>query len=214
MVGRTGLRRADRSGAVADFAAFHAGDLYFLDAAAHCVPEIYIEFIFERTAGLRFFFNACAGAAAKKIAEEVAETGSATGCSAAAAEIESAEIKIDVVVGTSCSGSVVTSRNIFAVEAILIVHLALLRVGENVVGFLKLLEFFLGGFVAGIQIGMVFACEFAESGANIFRRSLAADSEEFVVVGFCCGRHFLKGGENSEMCTMAGRGHSAHFVRT
>ena len=64
------------------------------------------------------------------------------------------------------------------VETELVVHLALLGVGKNFVGFLDLLELFLGGLVAGIQVGMIFARELAVGGANVFHRWLCAELRE------------------------------------
>src|SRR5207245_9552576 len=63
-----GLCRTDRARAVAGFAGVHARDLQFFYAAAHCVPKINFEFIFERAAGFGFFFNACAAASTKELA--------------------------------------------------------------------------------------------------------------------------------------------------
>src|SRR5216117_2063057 len=49
----------------------------------------------------------------------------------------------------------------------------LLRVGEHVVSVLDLLEFFLRSFIAGVQVGMVFASQLAKSGADILQARLA-----------------------------------------
>src|SRR5882724_2231615 len=194
IAGWTGLRRADRSRTVAGFAGVHAGDLQFFYTAAHRIPEINFQFVFERAARLGFFFQACAAAAAKKLAKEIAETCAAPSTSAAAAtaEIEPVEIEIDVAVAAARSAlAIIAGGNIFTVKTILIVHLTFFAVGQNVVGFLQLLEFFFGSFVARIEIGVVFACEFAESGANILRGGFARDTEKLVIVGFGGGRHVL-----------------------
>jgi hypothetical protein len=57
--------------------------------------------------------------------------------------------------------------NVVGIETVLIVHLALLGIAQDVVGFLNLLEALLGGFVAGIQIGMILARQLAVSLADL-----------------------------------------------
>src|SRR5690242_1743919 len=78
-----------------------------------------------------------------------------------------------------------------SIESKLVIHLALLGVGKHLVCFLNLLELFLCGFVAGIQIGMVFPREFAVRRAYIFYRSLARNSQQFVIILFGCRSHFF-----------------------
>src|SRR5262249_39051541 len=190
VAGRTNLRRSDCSGAMACFARIKPSDLQFLYAAADRVPKINFELILKRAAFFGFLFDCAATtAAAKKLAEQIAETRSACAALASAAKIEAAEVEINVAPGAA--RAVVARRHVLAVKAVLIVHLALLRVRENVVGFLQLLEFFFGGFVAGIQIGMVFAREFAECRTNILGGRFARHAKEFVIIGFCCCGHLL-----------------------
>jgi len=80
-------------------------------------------------------------------------------------------------------------RKIVAVETVLVVHLTLLRVGEHVVGFLKLLELFFRGFVTGIEVGMVFARQLAERRTNILGAGFPRYSQQFVIVLFRCRCH-------------------------
>src|SRR5262249_8570563 len=127
-------------------------------------------------------------ARAKKLAEEIGEAGPAS-AAGSTAEIETAEIKVDVARGAARAGTVVARGRVVAVEAVLVIHLALLGVGENVVGFLQLFEFFFGRFVAGIQVRMVFAGQLPKGGANVFGGRFARHAEEFVVVGFCRRGH-------------------------
>ena len=75
------------------------------------------------------------------------------------------------------------------VESELVVHLTLLGVGKNFVGFLDLLKFFFGGFVAGIQVGMIFARQLAVGCADVLHRGFARHTQQFVVIGFRCGGH-------------------------
>ncbi len=71
---------------------------------------------------------------------------------------------------------------VFRIEAELIVHLLLLRLAQNVVGFLDFLEAVLGGLVAGIQIGMMFAREFAVGLADLLRIGVALHPECLIVI--------------------------------
>jgi hypothetical protein len=102
-----------------------------------------------------------------------------------AAEIEAAKIKMDVAaVPRSWHAAGPGS-----LEAELIVHLPFFCVGENVVGFLDLLEFFFGGFVAGIQVRMIFARKLPIGRPDFLLRRLARDAEEVVVILFCGRGH-------------------------
>src|SRR5580692_7141860 len=175
VAGRAGLRGADGARAVARFAGVEARDGQFFDGAADGIPKVDFDLIFKIAARLVFRFLAAAAPAAEKLAEEIAETRVAALCSRAAAKIKAVEIEIDTFPVLLPSSPRTAGRNVVAVEAVLVVHLAFFRVGEDVVGFLQLLEFFLAGFIAGVEIGMVFAREFAESRANIFRVGLLRD---------------------------------------
>ena len=72
--------------------------------------------------------------------------------------------------------------DLVGVEANLVVHLALLLVAENVVGFRDFLELLLGLFVARIDVGMIFAREFAEGLADVIRSGRLLDAEQCVIV--------------------------------
>ena len=137
------------------------------------------------------FHSGVGASAAEKLAEEITEAGP-TACSARSAKIKSPKIKIYIGAGLPLRTRVAAGRQIFAVEAILVVHLPLLGVGEHVIGFLQLLEFLFCGFVAGIQIGVIFARQLAKRCANIFRARLARHSQQFVIILFCSRRHGLR----------------------
>ena len=81
---------------------------------------------------------------------------------------------------------------VLGVEAELVVHLPLLGVAEDVVGFLNVLEALLGGFVAGVEVGMVLARQLAVGLADIVRGGLARHPEGFVIIVLGSGRH-IKG---------------------
>src|SRR6202043_3084384 len=82
-----------------------------------------------------------------------------------------------------------SGRSALGIEAELIVHLPLLGVGENVVGFLNLLEFLFGGFIAGIQVRMIFAGKLSIGLANLFLSGLARPTQQFVIILFGCCCH-------------------------
>src|SRR4029077_2650001 len=118
-----------------------------------------------------------AASTAKELAEKIAEAARAGAFASRAAKVESAEVEIHRgVVIPSAAWRRAPRIEIVAVEAVLVVHLPLLGIGEDVVCFLKLLEFFLGGFIAGIEVRVIFAGEFAKGVANVLRTRLARNS--------------------------------------
>ena len=78
--------------------------------------------------------------------------------------------------------------DVVGVEAELIVNLALLGIAEDVVGFGKRLELFLGRLIAGIHIGVILARQLAEGLADVVRRRGLLDPESRVVVLVFVGR--------------------------
>src|SRR5712664_483705 len=176
---RARLRRSDRARAMAGFAGVQPRDLQLLHPAADRIPKINFDLVFQVAAGflLRLHGAPAATAAAKELAEKVAEAACAGTFASRAAKVESAEVEAHRgFVIASAAGRRGSWMEIVAVEAVLFVHLPLLGVGEDVVGFRKLLEFFLGGFIAGIEVRMIFAGKFAESVANVLRTRLARNS--------------------------------------
>src|SRR4029077_9663088 len=206
---RAGLRRYDRARAVAGFAGIEPRHLQLLYRPAHGIPKITCYRVFQVAAGflLRLHGAPAATATAKELAEEITETARAGAFAARAAKIESPEIEIHRgFVVAPAAGRRGPWMEIVAVEAVLVVHLPLLGVGEDVVGFLKLLEFFLSGFIAGIQVRVIFAREFAKGVANVLRTRLARNSQQLVVILF--GR----GGHLQPEKTLQGRGISAPLL--
>ncbi len=126
-----------------------------------------------------------AAGAAEKLLEEVAETG--------AAELE--------VFGFGSAAplvSAVASRHrspvsaLFPISAQVVVFLALLGVAQHLVGFVDLLEFFLGAlFVLG-DVGMVLAGEGAKGLADFIVAGRAFHSQGLVII-FEFDRHIIRG---------------------
>jgi hypothetical protein len=175
VAGRASLRGTDCASALARLAGVEARDGQFFDGAADGVPKIDFDLIFEVAAGLMFGFFTATAATTEKLAEEIAETRAAALRARAAAKIKAAKIKIHAFAVLLVSAPGTAGRDVVAVKAVLVVHLAFFRVGENVVGFLQLLEFLFGGFVARIQVGMVLAREFAKSCADVLRAGFLRD---------------------------------------
>jgi hypothetical protein len=187
---RARLGRTHRAGTVAVLARIKPRDGKFFHRAANGVPEINLNLVFEVVSGLLFRLHLSTASASEKLAEQITEVSPAAGATRPAAKIESAKIKVDV--GMTAFGSCPAGSawwKVIAVEAMLVVHLPLFRIGENVVRFLKLLELFFRGFVARIQVWMVFPGEFPESRTNILHARLPRDSQEFVIVLFRSCRH-------------------------
>ena len=67
------------------------------------------------------------------------------------------------------------------------IHLALLRIAQDIVRLLYVLEAFFGGLIARVEIGMVLARELTISLADIIRGSFPLHAERFIV--FVLGRH-------------------------
>src|SRR5438552_13599363 len=78
------------------------------------------------------------------------------------------------------------------IEPLLIVHLAFLRVAQNVVRFLQLLETILGGLVARIEVRVILARKAPVRLPDVVCRRLPVDLEGLVKI--LCGRHGSMGG--------------------
>src|SRR5262249_25787386 len=75
---RAGLRRPDSTRAVAHLAGIQTRDLKLFYRAAHRIPEIDLQFVFQRAASFGFFFHG-RSAPAKKAAKKIAKARS-TAC--------------------------------------------------------------------------------------------------------------------------------------
>ena len=82
-------------------------------------------------------------------------------------KIEAAEIHVRP--GGASAPAAPAPETVVRIEAYLIVHLALLGIAQDVVGFLHVLEALLGRLVARIQIGMIFARELPVRLADLIR---------------------------------------------
>src|SRR5258708_10505730 len=207
-----GLRRADGACSMASPASVQPRDRELFHRATHGVPKTNLNLIFQVAAGfmLRLHRGATASAA-EELAEEIAEARSAAGRAGATAKIKSAKIKVDVLLSAVAARSTRPGRRkVVAVKAILIVHLPFLRVGEDVVGFLQLLEFFFRGFIARIQIRMIFPRQLAKRRTDILGARLPRHSPQVVIILFRCRRHVFLGAVCSGAACCATTGHSRY----
>ena len=209
---RAALRLPDASRAMAIRAGVEARDGKLLHGSVHGFPERDFDLVFQARARLRIrrgrFGRRCT--AAKILAEKIAETGARAATAAASSKIKSAEIEIYVIAvrGTR------RSARARSFKTKLIVHLPLLGVGEDVVRFLHLLEFFFRRFVARVQVRMIFSGKLPVGLPDLLLRRLAGDAEQLVVVLFCRSGHKLVTGDRylvtrpPKTCRFVGRGFS------
>jgi hypothetical protein len=135
------------------------------------LPEIDIEGVLEVRAALRRLRLLGATRTAEELPEQVAEpesvrvglrAGSACrpGSTSIFAEIEPAKPHVRTTTGERVAFSAVAGHCLVRVKSVLVVHLALLRVTKNLIGFQDVLEALFGGFVTRIQIWMVLTRQF------------------------------------------------------
>ena len=140
----------------------------------------------------RVLLGATAAAAAEELAENIpqiaeavksAETGAAKACAAVAS---AARAKVGVNSG----------------KTVLVVPRALVSVGQHLVGFPGLLEFFLGSLVAGVTVGVVLHGGLAVGLLYVVGAGVLADAQHLIVISFCiCHTQFtsLSGISHSEL---------------
>ena len=111
--------------------------------------------------------------AAEQIAKDVAQVH--TACAAKAATKAAAGLA-GPIVGIDPS------------ETELVIALALVRVGKNIVGLVDLLELFLGILIAGVQIRVVLFGQLAVGAFDLGIGGVFADPQHLVVISFFCHR--------------------------
>ena len=180
---------------MANVAGVKARNAQFFAGAAHRFRERNINVKLEIGARLAFLWSLRCVRAPEILAKEIAKArATARALSTTAAKIKSAEIEVDILrrlstITRSRRRSAARSRH---VEPKLVVHLALLRVRKHFVRFLDLLEFFLGRFVSGIQVRVIFPGKLAVRNAKVLEGHLSRHSQQFVIILFCGRRHWSK----------------------
>src|SRR5579863_286763 len=118
----------------------HDRDLFH--CAANGVPETNLNAVLQIGSRLLNRPRGFCPAATKELAEEIAKARPST-----TSEVESTEVYIHSRIGPPAARALLHA---FGVKSELVVHLALLRIGKNVVSFLDFFEFFFRGLIAGI----------------------------------------------------------------
>ena len=111
-----------------------------------------------------------AAAEAEDIAEEVAQIPEIPEAAAEAAESAAAEARVGV------EGRVTE----------LVIFLALLLVGEHLVGLVGLLEALLAFLVAGVQVGMVLPGDFAVGFFDLIGRGALVHAQDLIIISLLC----------------------------
>src|SRR5579863_470414 len=111
---------------MARIARIETRDRQLLHCTTDSVPKIYFDLILEVAAGFLLWLFAAASPASEKLAKEIAEAASAALCSGAAAKVKASENEIYAfAVGFVPAASAwAARRNVVAVKAVLVVHLA------------------------------------------------------------------------------------------
>src|SRR4029077_7829045 len=151
----------------------------------HRIAKIDFDLVFEVAAAFLLRLHHPAAVAPEKLTEEIAEAPSArASLRRASAKIESSKIEIHSGIGTGCAAGPRALLKIVAVKPVLVIHLPLLGVRQNIVGFLQLLELLFRGLIPWIQVRMILASELAKSRANFLRVGLSRNSQQLVIVLF------------------------------
>ena len=79
-----------------------------------------------------------------------------------------------------------TIRRVNACVAELVIALTLLRVRENIVGFINLFEFFRRFRVVGMQVRVILLCHFSVGFLYFIIRSALGNTQHFIVITFFC----------------------------
>src|SRR5580700_10341748 len=144
----TNLRLARlHAASMAHIAHIEPRETQLLHRPAHRLCKRDVDLIFQIGPRLLFHSLLCRILAAEKLAEQIAETRSSATCphstASASAKIKSAKIEMNIFRRSAITRSLWRYSSLPRhVESKLVVHLPLLRVRQNVVRFLYLLEFF------------------------------------------------------------------------
>src|SRR5690242_2647933 len=104
-------------------ASVQSRDRELLHGATHGIPEIDFNLVFQIAARLVFRFRGGATTPAKELAEKVAKARSTASRARSAAEIKSPKINIHTGIALACGSGIAARWQIFAIEAVLVVHL-------------------------------------------------------------------------------------------
>ena len=157
------------------------------------LPEIDAERVFEVRAALRCRRFLAVAALSEKLGEQVLESAARfRGRPRASGRPRAARLGLGKIIGEiesreSHSRSLILlapagRESAVGIESLLIVHLPLLRLTQDVVRFLQLLEAVFGGLVAGIEIRMILARQAPVRFPNLILRRLSIDLQGVVII--------------------------------
>ena len=191
------------AGAVAGGALFVARDLDGVLRALDRLPESNVQAIFQISPFFRLFLSTGGRfPAPKKLAEDITKTTACVACTGRVTagsgfglgvlqdirKIETAEIHVGVATAPRAR-TAPGGETAIGVKPYLVVHAALLRVIQNVIGFLHVLKAIFGRLIARIQIRVVLAREFPVRFPKFFIGSGPGNSQRLVIIVFWAGRH-------------------------
>ena len=99
-------------------------------------------------------------------------------------KIETIEVHVGMASASAAARRRAGGEPVVGIETHLVVHLPLLGITQDVIGFLDILEAVFGGFVSWIQIRMVLSGELPVSLADIVFRGGAGDAQGLVIIVF------------------------------
>ncbi len=166
------------AGAVAGVAGVEFGDGDVAFAAEGGFFEAEFEVVAEVGAALGAAGFAAAAGVAKEFVEDAAAAGGGASAEGFAEDVEG------VVEAAAAGAAAGAGAGVEGGVSVLVVGGAFLGVADGFVGFAEFLEFFLGGLVAGVFVGVVFDGEFAVGLFDVVVGGVAGDAEDFVVIPF------------------------------
>ena len=126
--------------------------------------------------------EACLSSAPEKRLEEIAETRSAEFEVDAAAIARRIALEPAARLRTPTRRRLKSAAGLIPIRAELVVFLSFLRISENFVGFVELLEFFFRRRLVLVDVGMVFARELAERFANLVVARRFRNAKSLVII--------------------------------
>src|SRR5262249_46318776 len=128
-----------------------------------------------------------------ELREDIAEATAAAGLAFAAAglaakilgEIETAEVHIRLRTASAARSRTCARKSVGRIETILVVHLALLGIAQDVVSFLHVLEALFGRFVSRVQIGMILPRQLAIGLSDFIERRVAGHTQRLIIILVC-----------------------------
>ncbi len=210
----------DGTRAIARLTNFLARDIQPHLGAADGLPKVDIQSVFQVGAFFGTRARLFRAPAAEELAENVAKSSGASARLRLTAmvihvirKIEATKTHARLTSARAWPSAGTARRDVVRIETILIVNLALLRIAQDVISFLNLLEALFGGLIARVQIWMVLARQLAVRLAYLVFFGVARHTERFVIILFACGWHkTVPKSPGSPIWRARGRINGAYFL--